>query len=91
MFDLLFTPITMGSTTLANRICFLAHRTNFARKGRLDNRHLAYYRRRAEGGCGLIIVGELALHKNDRPWEAMIEAYGPHAVDDFQKLTRLHS
>ena len=88
MFDLLFTPITTGSTTLANRICFLAHRTNFARKGRLDNRHIAYYRRRAEGGCGLIILGELAIHKNDRPWEAMIEAYGPHAVGDFQKLTR---
>ncbi len=88
MFDHLFSPITFGTTPLANRICFLAHRTNFARKGRLDDRHVAYYRRRAQGGCGLIVVGELTLHENDRPWTAMIEAYGSHAVTDFQRLTR---
>ena len=88
MFDHLFSPIAFGTKTLANRICFLAHRTNFARKGRLDDRHVAYYRRRAKGGCGLIIVGELAIHQNDRPWEAMVEAYGSHVVEDFQKLTR---
>jgi mycofactocin system FadH/OYE family oxidoreductase 2 len=88
MFDHLFSPIAFGTKTLANRICFLAHRTNFARKGRLDDRHVAYYRRRAEGGCGLIVVGELAIHENDRPWEAMIETYGSHAVEDFKRLTR---
>ena len=88
MFDHLFSPIAFGTKTLANRICFLAHRTNFARKGRLDDRHVAYYRRRAEGGCGLIVVGEMVIHENDRPWEAMIEMYGSHAVEDFKKLTR---
>ena len=88
MFDQLLSPIVFGTQTLANRICFLAHRTNFARKGRLDDRHVAYYRRRAQGGCGLIIVGEMAIHENDRPWEGMIETYGSHAVEDFKKLTR---
>ena len=87
MFEHLKSPIKIGSTSLRNRICFLAHRTNFARKGRLDDRHVAYYQRRAEGGCGLIIVGEMAIHENDRPWEAMIETYGAHAVDDFRRLT----
>jgi mycofactocin system FadH/OYE family oxidoreductase 2 len=88
MFEQLSSPINFGTKTLANRICFLAHRTNFARKGRLDDRHVAYYRRRAQGGCGLIMVGELAIHENDRPWEAMIEAYGSHVVEDFKRLTR---
>ena len=87
MFDHLFSPIVFGKVTLPNRICFLAHRTNFAHKGRLSDRHMAYYRRRAEGGCGLIILGEFSIHPNDRPWEAMIEAYGSHAVDDFRRLT----
>ncbi len=88
MFDHLKSPITIGKTALSNRACFLAHRTNFAKGGRLTDRHVAYYRRRAEGTCGLIIVGEMAIHENDRPWEAMIEVYGHHAVEDFQKLTR---
>jgi len=86
MFDHLFNPLMMGKVKLPNRICFLAHRTNFARGGRLDDRHAAYYRRRAQGGCGLIIVGDLSIHPNDRPWEAMIAAYDPGIVQDYQRL-----
>ena len=88
MFNHLFTPLTMGNVTLPNRISFLAHRTNFAKGGRLDERHVAYYGRRAQGGCGLIFVGDLAIHSQDRPWEAMIEAYHPEVVEDYRRLTR---
>ncbi|MBW1704722.1 MAG: FAD-dependent oxidoreductase [Deltaproteobacteria bacterium] len=87
MFDKLFSPQTLGKMTLPNRICFLAHRTNFARMGLIDDRHVAYYRRRAKGGCGLIIVGELSIHPNDRPWEPMIEAYTPEVVKGYKRLT----
>ena len=72
MFDNLFEPLNLGNTTLSNRICLLAHRTNFAQSGRLNERHIAYYRRRAQGECGLIILGELAVHPDDRPWETLI-------------------
>ena len=88
MFENLVNPIAFGRVTLPNRICFLAHRTNFARGGRLDDRHVAYYRRRAIGGCGLIIVGDLSIHPNDRPWGAMVEAWDPGIVDDYQRLTK---
>jgi mycofactocin system FadH/OYE family oxidoreductase 2 len=88
VFDDLFSPLMLGKVTLPNRICFLGHRTNFAKTGRLDEQHVAYYRRRAQGRCGLIIVGEFSIDPTDRPWEAMIEVYGPHAVKDFRKLTR---
>jgi mycofactocin system FadH/OYE family oxidoreductase 2 len=87
MFDYLFKPLNLRDLILPNRICLLAQRTNFARKGRLNDRHIAYYRRRAQGGCGLIILGELAIHAGDRPWEAMIEAYKPDVVDDYRRLT----
>jgi len=87
MFKQLFNPIAFGKVILPNRICFLAHRTNFAKGGHLDDRHVAYYRRRAQGGCGLIIVGDLSIHPTDRPWEAMIEAYNPQVVQDYQRLT----
>jgi mycofactocin system FadH/OYE family oxidoreductase 2 len=83
----LFEPLHLGHVKLSNRVCFLAHRTNFGRKGRLNDRHIAYYRRRAKGGCGLIILGELSIHPVDYPWEGIIETYHPQAVDDFKRLT----
>ena len=82
-----FKPKKIGSTTIPNRVCFLGHRTNFGHKGILDDRHIAYYRRRAAGGCGLIILGELSIHPNDRPWASMVETYHPDAIQRFKELT----
>ncbi len=87
MFDNLFSSLKLGNLEMPNRICLLAHRTNFASKGRLTDRQIAYYARRARGGCGLMILGELSLHPGDYPWESMIETYNPDAVEDFRKLT----
>lgn len=83
----IFTPLTLGGVTLANRLCFLAHRTNFGGWGRLNDRHIAYYQRRARGGCGLIIAGELSIHEGDQPWESMIHVYHPSFIKDLQRLT----
>ncbi len=79
-------PITVGRTALANRFCFPAHRTNFGRQGKMNDRHIAYYRRRAQGGCGLIVLGELSIHAGDQPWESMIHAYDPQIVHDLRRL-----
>jgi mycofactocin system FadH/OYE family oxidoreductase 2 len=87
MFDHLFNPIALGKVLLPNRIGFLAHRTNFAQKGCVSDCHTAYYRQRAKGGCGLIIVGELCIDPDDRPWEAMIDAYDTRVIKGFQTLT----
>lgn len=83
----LFSPLKIGNVTIPNRICFPGHRTNFGRKGRITEDHIAYYLRRARGGCGLIIVGEITIHPDDRPWASMIEAYHPESVEDFNRLT----
>ncbi len=87
MLSHLFAPISIGQVTIRNRVCFLAHRTNFAKKGRVTDRHIAYYERRAMGECGLIIMGEFTIHPDDRPWEAMIEIYKPDAAKDLKRLT----
>ena len=87
MFDHLFSPFDINKSVLPNRICFLAHRTHFSRNGRLHNRHLGYYRRRAEGGCALIILGELSVHPGDQAFESLIQMYHPSAVSDLRKLT----
>lgn len=87
MFDKLLAPLEVGRLRLPNRICFMAHRTNFGRQGLLSDRHIAYYRRRARGGCGLITVGELSICPNDRPWESMIEVYDDAVVPALSRLT----
>lgn len=87
MFDHLLSSIDLGKIVLPNRIGFLAHRTNFAPKGCVSDQHTAYYRQRAKGGCGLIIMGELCIDPNDRPWASMIEAYDTRVIKGFQALT----
>ena len=87
MNESLFKSLKLGDVIVPNRICMLAHRTNFAKNGRLNDRHIAYYRRRAQGECGLIIIGELAVHSDDRPWETLIGVHRTEVVADFQKLT----
>ncbi len=87
MFGHLFNPLNIGKVTLPNRICFLAHRTNFATRNCLTDRHISYYRRRAQGGCGLLILGELSIHPNDQPWATMINAYHSEVIQNFHKLT----
>jgi mycofactocin system FadH/OYE family oxidoreductase 2 len=87
MYEHLFSPLKIRGTDLPNRVCFVAHRTNYGKSGRITDRHIAHYGRRAQGGCGLIIVGELTVHPDDRPWETLIEAYHPEAVPGFRKLT----
>jgi mycofactocin system FadH/OYE family oxidoreductase 2 len=87
MYENLFSSINIGKVDLDNRICLLAHRTNFGRGGELNRQHIGYYRRRAKGGCGLIIVGEIGIHPDDQPWESLIAGYRPEVVADYQKLT----
>ena len=65
----LLEPITLGSRSARNRIVFGPHETNLARKRAISDRHLAYYRARAEGGTGVIVVEEASVHASDWPYE----------------------
>ena len=48
----LFTPLRIGPVTVANRIVFSAHLTNYAADGLPTEQHAAYYEARAAGGAG---------------------------------------
>ena len=52
----LFTPLTIGSTTLPNRIVMAPMTRNLSPGGAPDAKVAAYYRRRAAGGTGLILT-----------------------------------
>ena len=87
MFELLFSPLRIGTVEVPNRICFSAHTTNFGTRGLINEKHVAYYEERAKGGCGLIILGELSVHPADRPYEQMLDAYEDKIIPGFQELT----
>jgi 2,4-dienoyl-CoA reductase (NADPH2) len=65
----LLEPFTIGPRTARNRVVFGPHETNLGRGRAFSERHLAYYRRRAEGGAGVIIVEEASVHESDWPYE----------------------
>jgi 2,4-dienoyl-CoA reductase (NADPH2) len=66
----LLTPVTFGTRTAPNRIVFGPHVTNLAADDRsIPARLVAYYERRARGGCGTIVVEGASVHESDWPYE----------------------
>jgi 2,4-dienoyl-CoA reductase-like NADH-dependent reductase (Old Yellow Enzyme family) len=68
MADLL-DPLPLGPKVARNRVVFGPHETNLARRRAISDRHVAYYRRRAAGGAGLVVVEEASVHPSDWPYE----------------------
>ncbi len=65
----LLDPVGLGPRTARNRVVFGPHETNLARRRAVSDRHVEYYRRRAAGGCGVIVVEEASVHPSDWPYE----------------------
>jgi 2,4-dienoyl-CoA reductase (NADPH2) len=66
----LLDPIAIGSRTAPNRVLFGPHVTNLGDdERRLTDRHVAYYERRARGGCGVIVTEGASVHPSDWPFE----------------------
>jgi 2,4-dienoyl-CoA reductase (NADPH2) len=65
----LLEPLALGATEAPNRVMFGPHVTNLGRGRSLSERHVAYYERRARGGCGIVVVEEAAVHHGDWPYE----------------------
>jgi len=66
----LLEPLTLGRGTRApSRVMFGPHETNLARRRALADRHVAYYRRRAAGGAGIVVTETASVHPSDWPYE----------------------
>ena len=59
----LFSPITINGMTVPNRIVMPAMHLNFTMGGDVNDQLIAFYRERAEGGAGLIIIGGCSIDK----------------------------
>jgi 2,4-dienoyl-CoA reductase-like NADH-dependent reductase (Old Yellow Enzyme family) len=62
-FPHVFDPVRLRHKTLRSRITFGAHTANMADGGLPGARHIGYYRERALGGAGMIVVEPVPIHR----------------------------
>ena len=63
-------PLSLGRRARApSRVMFGPHETNLARRRAFSDRHVAYYRRRAAGGAGIVVTETASVHPSDWPYE----------------------
>jgi 2,4-dienoyl-CoA reductase-like NADH-dependent reductase (Old Yellow Enzyme family)/thioredoxin reductase len=89
VFQKLFAPGRIGNLELKNRIVMPPMATNFAGpEGNVNDRHIAYYRRRARGGAGVIIFEHTGVATQGKafPNMALIDSDG--RIPHFRKLVQ---
>jgi 2,4-dienoyl-CoA reductase-like NADH-dependent reductase (Old Yellow Enzyme family) len=86
MTDVIFTPKEIGSTTIRNRVVFLAHETGFAENGLPTERDVEYYRARARGGVGLIIGPSSMLVHPSASNPMYATGYDPEIIPRLQQI-----
>ncbi|KEI69404.1 hypothetical protein [Endozoicomonas elysicola] len=83
----LFSPFTCGKLHLPNRIVMSPMTRNFADHWLPTEALEAYYRRRAEGGVGLVICGGATInHKASNGFERVPRFYGEDALSRWKKV-----
>jgi len=85
-FKHLFTPLTIGSFTVRNRIVSTAHLTGFAESGLPSERHLNYWVSKARGGIGLIVTEDQAVHPSASTDPFVIQAYRDECIAPFRRI-----
>ncbi len=83
----LFSPFRIGKLELKNRIVMPPMATNFAgTDGRVNDRHIAYYRKRAQGGVGYITFEHTGVVKEGKASPGMALIDGDDKIPLFKKL-----
>lgn len=85
-FRFLFSPISIGAMKLNNRIAMPSINHGYSTDGHVNDRLVAYYAARAQGGVGLITVGGCAVHELGRSFR-IICLYDDVFNEGFKKLT----
>ena len=66
----LLQPVDIGNCQAPNGVMFGPHVTNLGTDERtFSDEHIAYYMRRAQGGCGVIVLEGMSVHHSDWPYE----------------------
>jgi 2,4-dienoyl-CoA reductase-like NADH-dependent reductase (Old Yellow Enzyme family)/thioredoxin reductase len=87
----LFSPLTIGSRTIKNRIVSSGHDTVMVDDGRVGQQLIAYHAARARGGVGLIVVQVAGVHESARYTSHILMAIDDSCIAGYQELaTAVH-
>jgi len=82
-----FTPIRMGPVEMRSRLAMAPVKTALGGPdGLICARHVAYYRRRAEGGAGMIIVEPLFVDSRGREHPRQLAAHRDVAIGGLRRV-----
>ncbi len=86
-FSKLFEPIAIGKIIIPNRIIMPAMVTNYGSyDGHVTEQLIGYLKARAEGGFGLIITENLAVHPWGRAFSRVLGIWDDDFIDGLAKL-----
>ncbi|MEN8171842.1 MAG: FAD-dependent oxidoreductase [Chloroflexota bacterium] len=84
----LLAPLTLGSLTLPNRVVMTTVKLGYGNiKGEVNQRHIAFYRRRAEGHVGLITTEPMYVMLNGRELPTQLGVHNDKLVPGLRQLT----
>jgi 2,4-dienoyl-CoA reductase-like NADH-dependent reductase (Old Yellow Enzyme family)/thioredoxin reductase len=86
LFPHLFEPITLGSTTIRNRIVSSGHDTVLDDHGHIGDDLVAYHEARAKGGAGLIVLQVSGVHETARYTSHVLMATDESSVPGYQAV-----
>jgi 2,4-dienoyl-CoA reductase-like NADH-dependent reductase (Old Yellow Enzyme family)/thioredoxin reductase len=82
-----FSPLSVGQRIIPNRLALAPVKTALGgTDGKATPRHVAYYRRRAEGGAGLIIVEPLFVDPAGREHPRQLGAHADEVVAGLREI-----
>ncbi len=85
-FTHLFTPFTLKTTEIRNRIFSTGHDTYLPEGGLPSDSLIAYQRARARGGAGLIVIQVVGVHETSRYTEALLMGTSDDCIAPFSRL-----
>jgi 2,4-dienoyl-CoA reductase-like NADH-dependent reductase (Old Yellow Enzyme family)/thioredoxin reductase len=88
MNEMILQPLNLGSLTLPNRVVMTAVKLGYgAQNGEVNDRHIAFYVRRARGGVGLITSEPMYVLLNGRELPTQLGIHSDELVAGLQRLT----
>jgi 2,4-dienoyl-CoA reductase-like NADH-dependent reductase (Old Yellow Enzyme family) len=85
-YEALLRPLRIKHLELRNRVMMTAHVTNMAPLHEPTDQHVAYYRDRARGGIGLIVMGFPAVHPAGANNAQEISGFDPRIVPGMRAI-----
>ncbi len=87
--DHLIEPFQLGSLTIPNRVVMTTVKLGYGNKaGEVNKRHIAFYRRRAEGNIGLMTTEPMYVQLNGRELPTQLGIHNDKLVPGLQELTK---